>query len=188
MRVTEVILFTLDSFNSFNEEISGRTLLQKAIYFINTIYNFGLEFTPHYYGPHSNETSEEIQGLVAAGFIEEVNKKLPPLDFGGAHESRLYIYRLTESGKKLVEHLRSQISDVANKVELVVGKILEADGTETREKTLSISAKMHHILTLTKRPVDVEEILEEAEVIGWQISREEAIKAIEFLKKLGLKV
>jgi Fe2+ or Zn2+ uptake regulation protein len=61
----------------------------------------------------------------------------------------------------------------------------EKDATNNY-KVLSIAAKMDNILESEKKPMYVEEILEEAQILGWKISMAEAQSALELLKKLEM--
>lgn len=188
MRVADTtaraILFTLA--NQEGGEIAGRTLFQKVIYFENVMLGLGIEFVPYYYGPYSREVTEEIEGLVAAGLVEEeVVRRYPPLDFGGTQESRLYVYRLTDKGRNVVRFWEEQDPHLAGQIKSVVKRMGESGGLPSG-KALSIAAKMDHILRLAGKRVTVEEIRKEAQAIGWEISPKEAEQAIAFLADLGL--
>ena len=70
MRVDELLILTLH----YSEKgmIAGRTLLQKTLYFLNEKLDFGIGFTPYYYGPYSAEVADTISSLKACGIIKEI--------------------------------------------------------------------------------------------------------------------
>ncbi len=168
------------------KEIAGRTLFQKVIYFENVMLDLGIDFVPYYYGPYSREVTEEIEGLVATGLMEEeVIRRYPPLDFGGTQESRMYVYRLTEKGQNVVRFWEKQDPHFAGQIKSVIEQMRASSGLPSG-KALSIAAKMYHILRLADKRVTVEEIRNEAQAIGWEITTGEAEQAVDFLATLGL--
>lgn len=177
------ILLTLAS--QEGEEVAGRTLFQKIVYFENVMLDMGIEFVPYYYGPYSREITQEMEGLVATGLVEERMCRIEPLDFGGAQESRLYVYRLTERGRSVVRSWMEQDPQFAKRLESVIKRIGKSGGLRSG-KALSIAAKMDHLLRLANRRVTVDEIRKEAQAVGWEISAEEAEQAVRFLADLGL--
>lgn len=182
MRTDELIMLVLKY--SDKNMIAGRTLFQKTLYFIQEKLALDLDFAPHYYGPYSTQVTDEIADLCAVGFISENIEALAPFSFGSSYEPRKYSYHLTEKGdevSQLVE--RKNISD-AKDIEGFLVKMKDI-GAIDDYKSLSVAAKMHHILK-NKGPVKVEEVLNEAKALDWNIDQAEAEKAIDFLLKMGL--
>lgn len=182
----KIILLTLE-YNSDEKMIAGRTLLQKTLYFLNTILNLGIDFVPYYYGPYSTEIANELEEMVTAGLVDEMIKKYPPIDFGGAYESRLHIYCLSSYGKKIVNDIKINDSELADKIKEIMSKIKQF--TQASDyKSLSIAAKMHYLLNSLHKPITVDEIIEEARELGWKINKDEAKEALNFLVGLELVV
>ena len=55
-------------------KFSGKTLLQKTIFFLNELLELGISFKPHYYGPYSSDVASSIADLTALGFLEEIEE------------------------------------------------------------------------------------------------------------------
>jgi len=165
--------------------IAGRTLLQKTLYFLNEKLSLGLDFTPYYYGPYSNEVAEVTSSLKAAGLLDERVETFPAFNFSVTFEPRRYTYRLTDIGKEFADLLVARDEERATKIKTILGKMRE-QGATNDYKNLSIAAKMHQILRIEKKHMTPEEILEEAKSIGWDIEEKEAESAIAFLEQMGL--
>ncbi|MHC1599826.1 MAG: hypothetical protein ACXQS5_03275 [Candidatus Methanospirareceae archaeon] len=183
MRADESILLTL--LYSEKKMIAGRTLLQKTEYFLNEKIGLGFEFTPYYYGPYSAEIADALGSLRASGIVEEEVVEYPSFDFHITFEPRKYIYHLTDIGKDIAEFIEKKYGDEAEQIKRSLYE-LQKLGMVHDYKNLSIAAKMDHILKLEGKPMTSAEILEEAEVLGWDISEGEAKTAITFLEELNL--
>jgi uncharacterized protein YwgA len=182
MRLDELILLTLEY--SDKKLIAGRTLLQKTLYFINEKMGLGIEFSPHYYGPYSTQITDEIASLSAAGIVEEDVETFPSFGFGVTFEPRKYRYQLTEQGQKI-----AKLAEKRNRTDAkCVKKILETmklAGAADDYKSLSVAAKMYHILKAKER-MRASEILDEAKALDWSINEEEAKAAVNVLRNMGL--
>lgn len=183
MKTYELIILTL----SYSDKgmIAGRTLLQKTLYFLNEKLTLGIDFVPYYYGPYSVEVADEISSLKATGIVVEKLEKFLPFNFKVTLEPRLYLYQLTKIGEKIASLIKRRQKEKAKEVKNILEEMKKL-GVADDYKTLSIAAKMYHILGIDERPMATQEILEEARVLNWEISREEAKSAINFLKGIGL--
>ncbi|MBI4722743.1 MAG: hypothetical protein HY769_07100 [Candidatus Stahlbacteria bacterium] len=183
MKTYELIILTL----AYSDKgmIAGRTLLQKTLYFLNEKLKLGLDFTPHYYGPYSSEVTEVISSLKSNGIVKEELETFLPFDFKVTSESRLYIYQLPKIGKEIASLIENRQKEQANRIKDTLEEMRKL-GTANDYKTLSIAAKMHHILKIEGKTMTTDEILKEADALNWEISREEAEVAINFLKGIEL--
>ncbi len=182
MKLYETILLTLRY--SDKGMIAGRTVLQKTLYFINEKMKLSIDFNAHYYGPFSSEISDEIASLNASGIISECVETFPSFSFGVSFEPRKYSYSLTDMGTKMAHIVQKQNKVDAKAIKRILIDMKEA-GVTNDYKSLSIAAKMHHIVKAGKR-MRPSEVLEEAKALEWKISEEEANASIEFLDKMGL--
>jgi uncharacterized protein len=182
MRSEELILLTI--YYSDKKMIAGRTLLQKTLYFLNEKLKQDIEFAPHYYGPYSSQIADEISSLSAAGFIRENIETFTSFSFGTTYEPRKYIYQLTESGMQFSKIIEGKDREFAMRINQILND-MKAAGAIDDYKSLSIAAKMYHILKKKQRGKP-SEILSEATALDWHIDTEEAETAIEFLKNMRL--
>ena len=183
MRADESILLTLRY--SEKKMIAGRTLLQKTEYFLNEKIGLGIEFTPYYYGPYCTEIADALESLKSSGIVKEEIVEYPSFDFHITFEPRKYIYYLTDIGKDIAVVIEKKYQDEAEQIKKSLSEMRNL-GMVYDYKNLSIAAKMHHILKLEEKSMTSDEIMEEAEVLGWNISEDDAETAITFLEELDL--
>jgi len=183
MRADALVILT--RYYSDKKMIAGRTLLQKTLYFLSAKLESGLDFMPHYYGPYSTEVTEVISSLRAAGIIEEKIERLLPFNFSVTFEPRRYTYQLTAIGGEIASWMADKEKEDAESIRSVLEEMKKL-GAAHDYKNLSIAAKMHQILSIEDKEMTAEEILEEAESIGWKIEEKEAESAINFLEKMKL--
>lgn len=182
MNTYELILLTL--LNQNEQMIAGRTLFQKTIYFLNIKMNLGINFEAYYYGPYSSEISDEISSLASSGIISECIETYPSYSFGVSFEPRKYTYKLTELGAKMAAIVKEKHRAESVMIQSILDRMKNA-GAADDYKSLSIAAKMYHILKAKER-AKPSQILAEAKELGWTISEEDANASIEFLKKMEL--
>lgn len=183
MRTDEILMLVLHECDS--KMVTGRTLLQKTIYFLNEKNNFGIEFKPHYYGPYSSEVADAAESLKESGIIKEFVVEIPTFDTQGGFEAKRYTYTLTEIGTEIAKNLEKKHFDTAEKIKDQLYSMEKLDGIYNYNN-LSIAAKMYHILKIEKKNMTIDEIHEEAKALGWNVGMVESEKAINFLKDLKL--
>ena len=171
--------------HSDKQMIAGRTLLQKTAYFLNEKLKLGIEFVPYYYGPYSQEIADSLESLKASGIVREEVKEYVSFDFHVTFEPRKYIYHLTEIGEEITKAIEAEELINTKRIKKILSQMKEL-GVSHDYKNLSIAAKMHNILKRQKRPMTIEEILEEAKALGWTITEEEAGNAIELLNRCNM--
>jgi len=183
MNLDELLILTL----SYSDKgmIAGRTLLQKTIYFLNDKLNLGIEFTPYYYGPYSAEVADTVASLKASGIIKEIVEIFPSFNFGVSFEPRRYVYQLTDTGKQMADLIEKRQSQEVKEVKDILEQMKKL-GTTDDYKSLSIAAKMCHILKIEAKPMTSEEILDQAKALDWQIEQKEAEAAVAFLQNMDL--
>ena len=75
MGVMDAILATINS--AGERRISGRTLLQKKLYFLSVLNQEAFGYRPHYYGPYSQLVADNVGALCQAGFLKEEVETFP---------------------------------------------------------------------------------------------------------------
>jgi|SRR5581483_8332467 len=176
-----LILLTIDNNGG---QLSSKTLLQKRTYFLSVLLDFDMSFKAHFYGPFSPEIESCLTQLKTLGFIEE-----RPIKFGIADtvgfEYRRYDYELTDDGEEIVASLNKTYPREVKRVNAVLDKLKEAGDTGDYV-SLSIAAKINHILRMGEREMGFNEIKGAAKKLGWSIGDQEIEKAASFLKNLKL--
>ena len=177
--------FLLLAYNAFNDEFSGKTTMQKKIYFLGVILNYAEElgFKPHYYGPYSAKVNEANEILKSLGFVSEMINSAGIVNDQG-FEIIKYYYRLTESGKRIVQKKIVNNSSEWNQINNAAEQINQ--GGNIDYKRLSIAAKEYFILSKNNREVSLSDVKEMASHLGWSVSGEELQDATDFLEKISL--
>ena len=176
--IHDTIVLTI---HSNNNEITGRTTLQKLLYFqrvkIPTLIISA--YKHHFYGPYNRDVASAIEDLTAFSLLDE--KK-----FSGIYDT--YHYSLSDSGKKYALQLKEKNESEFEKITNIV-KIC-SDFCELKTKPLSFAAKAYYIMKSSKEGMegkytstDVEKV---AENFDWHITEEEIMTGVELLKKLEL--
>jgi uncharacterized protein YwgA len=177
MKVTDIILTVIDH----NGQFTGRTLLQKAIFFLNEMADLKISFHPYYYGPYSSDVAIALENLINIGFLNEIEERFSA-NWNVWGEVRRYTFELTDEGKEIMQKIKIT-SDYRN-----IKKILEKLGKFAVSKDydkLSKAAKIYHIVK-SKRKITKIGIKEEAKKLGWNLTRNEITDMSSFLQKLGL--
>jgi hypothetical protein len=163
--------------------IKGKTKLQKRGYFLSLRIDHDLGYKPHYYGPFSPTIDSAISELKALGFVEERIDR-----FGAAgdqgFEIKRFEYVLTEDGKSVIEVLKQSKSKDYSLVSTALAKV--AGNHEPDYVVQSVAAKAIFILKQQKKPMNSQQIREEAKKFDWNVSAENLNKAVEYLRKIEL--
>ncbi|MBI4304002.1 MAG: hypothetical protein HY665_06680 [Chloroflexi bacterium] len=179
--IRDLLLLSLVSANG---RIASRTTFQKLTYFYGMKTGIQTYHRAHYYGPYSAAISDEIASLSASGIISECVDTYPSFSFGVSFEPRKYSYCLTEAGTTIAKFIANNKEVEAIGIKRILEDMQEV-GAKNDYKSLSVAAKMHHILKAKQRMLP-SQILGEAKQLGWTITEDEAKKSIEFLQKMGL--
>lgn len=174
--------FVLLAYGALGGRISGRTALQKRVYFLSEMLDENNGFNPHYYGPYSAEVAEANSELRAIGYLME-----DCTVYGWNHygfEMARYDYSLTEDGLKLLERKKKEYPAEWGKILAAANTIKEAGNLNYME--LALAAKAYFILTREGGTASRETISAVAKNLGWSISEEELDRAISFLDKMHL--
>jgi len=182
MSPDEVVLLIVE--NAGADGIRGKTLLQKRGYFLDKILNLGLDYHAHYYGPYSPKLENGLSKTKALGFVKEDALEFSGIDPTGI-EVRRYDYRLTDAGERVVEFVARQSPDETKKIRDALNRLKNA-GSPDDYVSLSIAAKVDHILSQTSQPMRLSEIKSRAENLGWSVTPQQIDSAATFLERLGL--
>lgn len=180
MTPIEIFLLMLEAQGG---RMTGKTLIQKRAYFLNEILKLDLNFRPHYYGPYCPDLDDAIGRAKVLGFVQEHTTGFG-LDMGTGFEVRRFDYALTPDGKVVAEGLKRRYLAEWNRLAATLRTIAEADKNDY--VCLSLAAKTFYILSASKAPLTVRDVVAEAERIGWRVSEDDVGRAAELLVRLGL--
>jgi uncharacterized protein len=176
--------FVVLAYGAFGGEISGKTNLQKKVYFLGV--GLGREsdlgYRPHYYGPYSAEVAEANSELRSMGYLSERSTNWGSDNRG--FEIARYDCALTEDGIRLFEKKKQEYPELWERL-AGFAEVMKAAG-ELNYWELSIAAKAYFILKSAGAQTGPEEIQKAALKLGWEVRKEEIRKACEFLEIVGL--
>lgn len=182
MNIVDILLLVIKG--EPTEELRGRTLLQKKIYFLSVLCKENFGFSAHYYGPYSSFVSEHLDGLVNYGVIKEVTESFTnvPNERNAFGEIRRHTYSLTADADKIWE--TAQQKPEYPKWNKALQAINEQEISQDFNK-LSIAAKVHYILSWEKKST-LKQIQDIAKDLGWEVKETEIKNVHTFLTKLEL--
>ena len=161
------------------DKIEGRTVVQKQIYFFSQLYDKKISFGSGYYGPYSRDVAGALASLVELGFLRETRETLP---VQSEFEPYKYTYTLTEGGKEVLARIKEKHRDEAGDIEKFVSRLKET-GAHQNVITLSLAAKVGFIIDKKGASFcpDEQDLVREAESLGWRINRNDIEKAAGFI-------
>ena len=157
-------------------ELSGRTLLQKKLYFASVLTNEDFGFVPHYYGPYSQSVADAVNSLAANHFVQERTETLPgePNVFG---ERRRHSYSLTGDGQAVLAVI-DKLPDTEKWRKVL--QIVNSHSVARDFNLLSVAAKIHIIVKAVGKATR-KDIRAQAKRYGWKISDEDIGKVEDYL-------
>ncbi|WP_424358369.1 hypothetical protein [Methanocella sp. MCL-LM] len=180
MDPTDAILMTIDSTGG---EISGRTAIQKLIYFESLVLDINACYQPYYYGPYSGEVAGGTQSLVSLNFVKEEIDYKESRKFNSSEDWKKYSYKLSDDGKTVLQSIKEKNESNYD----LIKKVVEICKRETRMDIhkLSCAAKVHYLTNnCTPAPGSLEKIQQYAECHGWQLSDDDIIEASDLIAAL----
>jgi uncharacterized protein YwgA len=181
MRIRDFVVL---AYGAFGGTISGKTNLQKRVYFLGV--GLGKEselgYRAHYYGPYSAAVAEANSELKSLGYLSECATTWGSDQRG--FEIARYDYSLTEEGKRLYNRKKHEDPELQKVIVSLVEAINSAGDLNYWE--LSIAAKMYFILKDHGATATFEAIQKRAKGLGWEVTEQELEKASDFLQKMAL--
>jgi uncharacterized protein YwgA len=170
---------------AINEEIQGKTKLQKTIYFLGILTGSlnDLGYRPHYYGPYSAAVADAVNSLKAVGFISQSS-----LGFGTVNDDGFEIARhdfnLTAEGRSIAEKKAAENPKVWEQIQKAVTSFKKAGDLDYMK--MSVAAKTIFMLREKKAAATPVELSESAKALGWNPTAAEISESTKFLESLGL--
>jgi len=178
---------SLDAFDTLgltlaarDEEIVGRTTIQKLIYFESvTIPEIKLAepYFAYFYGPFNKDVARSLEQMVVFDILSEHRVR-------ANHGS--YVYRVGERGRPIVDKLLNNFKRTFVKIENLVNTCYEYCNLDPN--SLSFAAKVHFMLysQKTKKKTSHDELMKLGKSLGWNISRSDISDGAELLEQLHL--
>jgi uncharacterized protein YwgA len=179
MIIFDAILATI---RAAGGSITGRTAIQKLMYFENVSKVVDIKYRPHYYGPYSAQVAGAIQELIDLDFLKEEMDTAKTTGFPVPDDWKRYRYTLTSDGKKVVELLDQENEEEINKISNLVRTCQETVNLDAN--MLSYSAKVYYIISSQSKAMTVNEIQKTAGSFGWNLSQNDINDAVDLLKQL----
>jgi uncharacterized protein YwgA len=168
---------------SARRKVEGRTLLQKLGYFVSEVQGIDAGYGPHLYGPYSSAVRWATEELVGAGALLAREEQFDSRAFPG-HEApwTRHSYELTDRGREFLELLREKRKTEFDEAREIAERVLEVTDNY---RLLSWAAKAHFLLPAGETRT-YDQVVEEAQDLGWQMCRSDVEKGAEVLLRLGL--
>jgi len=174
MEIPEIIVAML---HVLPHGIDGRTVIQKLGYFASVKMNKDIGYKADFYGPFSSILAGHLENLVSLDFVVEKGRQT-------VRDRVMYSYSLTDDGQKLAWKVKEQypkefliIKDVVKKCQKIA---------RNNFYVLSWAAKVHYVLSQTKKEMTREEAIEASKLFGWNLGKKEVESAVKLLLALGL--
>ncbi|HXT82743.1 MAG TPA: hypothetical protein VN704_00085 [Verrucomicrobiae bacterium] len=177
----------LDSYDTISltlaandEQIVGRTTIQKLIYFEDILIpeiKLIEPYVAYFYGPFNKEVAKSLEQMVVFNILEEKT-------LSGRHEG--YLYRVSEKGTPIMSKLLDKYNKSYIKIENLVNICYEH--CKLDPNVLSFAAKIHYILNSNNKmkKMNNDNLVKIANNLGWKISKSEINQGVGLLEKLQL--
>jgi uncharacterized protein YwgA len=165
-------------FSYYKNKMSGKTTVQKRMYFLSNFISKDFGFQHYYYGPFSNLVNQAIDYNCGLGFINEDFIFFSP-------ELKRFDYELTKDGKEFVQHLKSNGEKDLSKELKKFYELMINCGDTGDYNLLSWAAKIHYIKK-QEPSLDIEkksDIIKKLSSYGWKLTDAEFESGKEFVKK-----
>ena len=167
-----------------DDNIKGRTTIQKLVYFESVVGLVRVNYRPHYYGPYCGEVAGILQELTALDFVKEEVETRKSTGYLVSDGWKRYCYRLTSAGDDFFDAAKKEHPNEYEYIKNLVDVCKAKSALDP--KILSWAAKVHYILSCENKSMKREGIVTAAETFTWELSKEQIDVAIELLEHLDL--
>lgn len=173
MRLDELVLVAIGE--GCEVGVRGRTRLQKLLYFVCEKLAVDARYSPHYYGPYSDEVARATQSLVARGLVRE---EVQSVNSAGPFEGRLHAYTAADPGRELLEVIRKEHREDYQRASAELARLLEGNPST---RALAVASKLHMVVGKSSGPVRVTDLERRAAKFGWRVSPADVSAGVRFL-------
>ncbi|ABK77536.1 hypothetical protein CENSYa_0904 [Cenarchaeum symbiosum A] len=164
-----------------NDELRGRTILQKLAYFwtlsISPIIN--VSFESHYYGPYSAEIRHALDITVAKSLMDE--------SIRSEETYNRYCYKITEDSKDLVRTIAEEYKDEFKQISHIIATCKEFECLQYKELSHAVKAYyLYDKMAEKEKTKSAEVMVGKARSFGWSVEQKKIQNGIKLLEKLEL--
>jgi len=178
---TEAAMMVIDAAGG---GITGRTVIQKIIYFGTVKKAVKAKYRPHYYGPYSADVSGALQTITSCHFVDEAMDTNDNKKANETFEWKRYSYKLNEEGRKVTEFLKQTSQKDYDEIKKIVEICKNTANLDPN--VLSWAAKVHYIIVQENRQMTYDEIIGIAESLNWKLHPPQIASGVNLLKELSL--
>jgi uncharacterized protein YwgA len=170
------------AYKAFDDDMRGKTLLQKRVYFLSVVLGMDLGYEAHYYGPYSEQVASLNSELKALGYISESSSAWG-YDQRGFEMAR-YDFKLTDIGIRIADRKAENEPGLWQGIQRAASVVKQAGDLDYME--LSIAAKAYYVLNKLNGRATLEDIAAMLPKFGWSVTEKQLEKATDFLAKASL--
>ncbi|CAJ36313.1 hypothetical protein [Methanocella arvoryzae] len=182
----DAILLTIDAAGG---TVSGRTAIQKLVYFESQATEINACYQPYYYGPYSAEVAGATQSLVSLHFLTEEIDYKESKKLHGSEDWKTYKYKLSDDGKKVLDMIKKKYPEECEEIKKIVEICKQESDLDIGR--LSRAAKVHYLFnTLTCQDgtaLSISDISVISEEYGWQLSEDDVENAFDLIGSIQVK-
>jgi uncharacterized protein YwgA len=178
---TEAAVMVIDAAGG---KITGRTAIQKIIYFGTVKHAVKAMYRPHYYGPYSADVSGALQTITSCHFVDEMIDTDDSRKANDTFEWKRYSYKLNDEGQKVTEFLKQTSQHEYDEIKKIVEVCKKTANLDPN--VLSWAAKVHYILVQETRQMTYDEIINIAGTLNWKLEKPQIDSGVNLLKELSL--
>lgn len=177
MEINKMLLLLIDL---YDKKMSGKTTVQKRMYFLSDYLSADFGFHHYYYGPFSNLVNQAIDHNCGLGFLNEELNFFPP-------DQKRFDYELTNDGNEFVKFLRSSDDQkIIYKIKKF-HEIMINSGDNGDYNLLSWASKIHYVTNSnSSSKFNIKEIKDKLKKYGWNLNSKEIKKGKDFLEKFRM--
>lgn len=166
-----------------NDEVAGRTVMQKLAYFCGLELGTGFRHRAHFYGPYSARVEDALANAVIAGELHETVERA--FDWRGGPEIRKYTYALEPDGRARVKRLVDEHPNEWKHIRAAIAAIKDIL-PDLDQQMLSSAAKTYLIISESEEGVDENSIPSLARRLGWELDPDQVRTTVALLEHLDL--
>jgi len=182
MDLFDTILIAIDSAGG---TISGRTTIQKLVYYFKEKGLVEVNYRPYYYGPFSSDVTCTLEALVTYEFLGDIMETPDTTGYANVNPDwKRYTYRITEDGQQVVSMLKSNYRAEVEQISEIV-RICNRHN-QLDPNALSWAAKVHYILMQNRAITGADGVKTAASEYNWDLSESQIEQGTDLLQKLDL--
>lgn len=175
----DALIVALDALDG---RVEGKTRLQKTMYVAGVKTGLDFGFRNHFFGPYSDEISNELARLRLIGVVRMSPGQRDPIM--GGFELSGQVFELTEMGVLAAKRIYDRDPEAAKQLRDAIVEISKLS-SELDYQQLSFATKVHFAIE-NKLKDNVSIIFKESVDFNWPLQEDDVEKAQKFLDQVNL--